>query len=260
MSSISGRFEELRELCSAAGDKASLAIGMTGLAIELLYAGRAARGVAAGIRTDGAARVDRRSDPDHWGWRFMAICIWYDTGEIADDLAVVADRHRPGPTATPPRAPASVVGSPLAMALAWRGVARWWLGRPGWRQDLDDAVAMARNSDPVTHAAGRHLEVRLDDLRTGCFGPTTPRCASRRGAADRRAFERRYRAGPGRVHAGCRAGASGRRSGPSARAGVADAGPRHVAARAGLFAEYRSSICGPRGRGPGAATAMVPYR
>ncbi len=31
-----GRFAELRELCSAAGDKASLAIGMTGLATELL--------------------------------------------------------------------------------------------------------------------------------------------------------------------------------------------------------------------------------
>ena len=30
-----GRFEELRELCGAAGDKVSLAIGMTGLAIEL---------------------------------------------------------------------------------------------------------------------------------------------------------------------------------------------------------------------------------
>src|SRR5262249_46096158 len=33
---IRGRFEELRELCSAAGDKVSLAIGMTGLATELL--------------------------------------------------------------------------------------------------------------------------------------------------------------------------------------------------------------------------------
>jgi hypothetical protein len=43
-------------------------------------------------------------------------------------------------------------GSPLAAALAWRGVARWWLGRPGWRQDHHDAVAMARNSDPTTLA------------------------------------------------------------------------------------------------------------
>ena len=31
-----GRFAELRELCSAAGDKVSLAIGMTGLATELV--------------------------------------------------------------------------------------------------------------------------------------------------------------------------------------------------------------------------------
>ena len=30
-----GRFAELRELCSAAGDKVSLAIGMTGLVTEL---------------------------------------------------------------------------------------------------------------------------------------------------------------------------------------------------------------------------------
>ena len=31
-----GRFAELRELCSAAGDKVSLAIGMTGPATELM--------------------------------------------------------------------------------------------------------------------------------------------------------------------------------------------------------------------------------
>jgi hypothetical protein len=34
--------------------------------------------------------------------------------------------------------------------LSFRCVARWWLGRPGWRQDLHDAVAMAQNSDPAT--------------------------------------------------------------------------------------------------------------
>ncbi len=39
-----GRFAELRELCSAAGDKVSLAIGMTGLAAELLYTGRSREG------------------------------------------------------------------------------------------------------------------------------------------------------------------------------------------------------------------------
>ena len=39
-----GRFAELRELCSAAGDKVSLAIGMTGPAAELVYAGRTREG------------------------------------------------------------------------------------------------------------------------------------------------------------------------------------------------------------------------
>ena len=55
----------LRELCTAAGDKVSLAIGMSGLATELMLRRAHARGGAAGIRTDGAARVDRRSHPDH---------------------------------------------------------------------------------------------------------------------------------------------------------------------------------------------------
>ena len=70
-------------------------------------------------------------------------------------------------------------GSPLAIALAWRGTARWWLGRPGWRQDLHDAVAMARNSDPATFAAvvGWTCNPRWS---TGCFGPMTPRCARAR--------------------------------------------------------------------------------
>ena len=35
-----GRFEELRELCTAAGDKASLAIGMAGLVIDHAYHAR----------------------------------------------------------------------------------------------------------------------------------------------------------------------------------------------------------------------------
>ncbi len=63
-----GKPEPLRGaagLVRAAGDKVSLAIAMTGLATELCTPGARAEGGAAGIRTDGAARVDRRSHPDH---------------------------------------------------------------------------------------------------------------------------------------------------------------------------------------------------
>ena len=45
-----------------------------------------------------------------------------------------------------------LVGSPLAVALVFRGVARWRLGRGGWREDFDCAVSMARKIDPVSHA------------------------------------------------------------------------------------------------------------
>jgi hypothetical protein len=41
-----------------------------------------------------------------------------------------------------------VIGSPLAVALAMRGTARYALGTPGWRDDLDRATAIAREADP----------------------------------------------------------------------------------------------------------------
>jgi hypothetical protein len=43
-------------------------------------------------------------------------------------------------------------GSPLALAYATRGCARYWLGRPGWRDDQRHGLAMARSADPVSHA------------------------------------------------------------------------------------------------------------
>jgi len=46
-----------------------------------------------------------------------------------------------------------IVGSPLAVALSMRGLARAWFGQPGWREDLDDAVAVAEQSgEPLTFA------------------------------------------------------------------------------------------------------------
>ena len=39
----------------------------------------------------------------------------------------------------------------IALALVFRGISRWWLGHDCWRQDLDDAIAMAPNTDPITH-------------------------------------------------------------------------------------------------------------
>jgi hypothetical protein len=44
-------------------------------------------------------------------------------------------------------------GSPLAVALATRGTALSALGRAGWRDDYDRALAMAQGAGPLSHAA-----------------------------------------------------------------------------------------------------------
>ena len=45
-----------------------------------------------------------------------------------------------------------IIGSPLALALTTRAIARCCLGRPGWRDDLRHGLAMARSADPMSYA------------------------------------------------------------------------------------------------------------
>ncbi len=45
-----------------------------------------------------------------------------------------------------------IVGSPLAVAFASRAVARWCLGRRGWRDDQRYGLAMARSAGPLSYA------------------------------------------------------------------------------------------------------------
>src|SRR5262249_1987093 len=45
-----------------------------------------------------------------------------------------------------------IFGSPLALAFTMRAIARYCLGRPGWRDDLRHALAMARSADPMSYA------------------------------------------------------------------------------------------------------------
>jgi class 3 adenylate cyclase len=145
------RFAELQELCSAAGDKVSLAIAMTGLVSELLYAGRSRE--ATRLVSEQMALLESIGDPNlTMGLAFVAFCAWFDGGEFGEVLRWsqnVVDLAAGDPT----KGAGFGVGSPLAVALAFRGSARWWLGRPGWRQDLRDAVAMARHSTPETLAS-----------------------------------------------------------------------------------------------------------
>ncbi len=145
-----GRFAELRELCTAAGDKLSLAIAMSGPVAELLYAGRSREGSR--LASEQMALLESIGDPTLTiGLSLVAFATWFDAGEVGEVLRwsqIVIDLA----DGDPAKGAGFGFGSPLAIALAWRSTARCWLGRPGWRQDLHAAVAMARDSDPATLA------------------------------------------------------------------------------------------------------------
>jgi hypothetical protein len=121
---------------------------MSGPATELMYAGRARE--ASRLSSEQMALLESIGDPTPtMGLAAIAFCNWLGVGEFGEVLRwsqTVVELA----AGDPAKGAGFGVGSPLAIALAWRGTARWWLGRPGWRQDLHEAVAMARRSNPET--------------------------------------------------------------------------------------------------------------
>jgi adenylate cyclase len=143
-------FDELRDLCTSAGDQRSLAIGMTGQV--LAQWANAHRRKASRLATEHTTLLESIGDPTLTaGLSFAALTAKFEAGEMAEALRLaqrvidVADGD--------PSAGDLIFGSPLAFELALRGAARWCLGIPGWKDDFAQAVAMARAVDAVSLAA-----------------------------------------------------------------------------------------------------------
>jgi class 3 adenylate cyclase len=143
------RFNELRELCTAIGDKASLAIAMAGLVIDHAHQGRMRE--ASQLASEHMALIESLGDPTLTvGLSFAVIYAKMETAEMSDVLCWsqrvidLADGD--------PAKGNFIIGSPLAAAFATRAIARYALGRPGWREDLQQAMAMARSADPMSYA------------------------------------------------------------------------------------------------------------
>jgi adenylate cyclase len=142
-------FDQLRELCTAAGDQRSLAIGMAGLVTEHFL--KAHRREASRRATEHIELLESIGDPTLTvALSFAAIMAKQDAGEMAELLRWtqrVIDLADGDATKGN-----LIIGSPLAVARAWRGVARWCLGVAGWKDDLHQAIAVARASDSITLA------------------------------------------------------------------------------------------------------------
>jgi class 3 adenylate cyclase len=143
------RFDELRELCAAAGDKASLAIAMAGLVIDHGFHARMRE--ASQLASEAMAVIESVGDPTLTvGLSFAAIYAKGESGEWPDVLRWsqrVIDLADGDPSKGN-----FIIGSPLAVALTTRATARYALGRPGWRDDLRHGLAMARGADPLSYA------------------------------------------------------------------------------------------------------------
>jgi class 3 adenylate cyclase len=144
------RFDELRELCTAAGDKASLAVGMAGLVMDHAFQARLRE--ASELASEAMALIESVADPTLTvGLSFPLVYAKTESAEWCDVLRwsqTVIDLADGDPSKGN-----FIIGSPLALALTSRGMARYGLGRPGWRDDLREGLAIAHSADPLSYAA-----------------------------------------------------------------------------------------------------------
>ncbi len=143
------RFDELRELCTAAGDKASLAIAMAALVMESVYQDRIRE--ASQLASEATALIESLGDPTLTvGLSFAPIHAkahsseWCDVLGLSQRVIDLADGD--------PSKGNFIFGSPLAIALMSRALGRYCLGRPGWRDDLRHGLVMGRSADPLSYA------------------------------------------------------------------------------------------------------------
>jgi hypothetical protein len=139
----------LRELCTAAGDKASLAVGMMGLLVDYVLHDRVRE--ASQLASDAMALIESVSDPNLMvGLSYPLVYAKLKNAEMRDVLRWsqrVIDLSDGEPSKGN-----LIIGSPLAVALTTRAVARFFMGREGWRDDLQHGLAMGRRIDPLSYA------------------------------------------------------------------------------------------------------------
>ncbi|AGB26858.1 adenylate/guanylate cyclase family protein (plasmid) [Mycobacterium sp. JS623] len=146
---VSDRFDELRELCSAAGDKPSLGIASAGLVVGYAHQNRMRE--ASRLASETWALAEAVADATLTvGLSFPVIYGKIESAEWNDVLGwsqTVIDLADGDPSTGN-----FLVGCPLALAVTSRGMARYFLGQPGWPEDLRHGMSMAQSADPASYA------------------------------------------------------------------------------------------------------------
>jgi len=148
VNNVEDRFDEMRKLCSAAGDKASLAIAMAGLVVDHTFQDRVRE--ASRLASEAITLIESIGDPTLMvGLSFTPIRAKMASGEWSEMLRLsqrVIDLSDGDPAKGN-----FLFGSPLALAFVQRAIARYTLGRPGWREDQRRGLAMAHGADSLSY-------------------------------------------------------------------------------------------------------------
>ena len=141
-------FDELRDLCTAADDKVSLAIAMAGYIMALTFYNRFRE--ASQVASELSELLESIGDPTLTvALLFAGIYAKTEAGEmiealrLADRLIDLADGD--------PTMGNLILGSPLSTAIAMRGHVKMCLGIQGWLDDAADSIAMAAPLDSTSY-------------------------------------------------------------------------------------------------------------
>ncbi len=142
-------FDELRELADATGDKVSLAMGMAGWVSALVVHGRFHEASMLGFEL--TSLLESISDPTlTLALLYAPLAAKLQTGEFAEVLRL-AQRMIDLADGDPAKGNL-IIGSPLAAAITVRGSARFYLGDPRWRHDIEQSATMIRAFDATLRA------------------------------------------------------------------------------------------------------------
>lgn len=145
-------FDEVRDLCDASGDQASLAFAMAGQSQALLFLGRYAE--SSRLVSDWLGILDSKDHSQRMtGFHLAASNTKFQAGEATEGLRL-AQSIIDIVDGDPARGQNLLVGgSPLALALGLRGAFGFCLGTPGWNYEMDQAVELARGLDANSYAS-----------------------------------------------------------------------------------------------------------
>jgi adenylate cyclase len=142
-------FDELYELATAAGDKRSLVMGMSGQTAALLQRARYREASLQGSEL--TTLIESVGDDD------LTIALLYPAGAVKLEAGEVTEALRLARriidlAGGDPHRGDLIISSPLAAGLTVDAAARCCLGDPEWKHDLNQVIAMSREFDITSFA------------------------------------------------------------------------------------------------------------